>query len=84
MPCCTGVQQGEPLSPLLLCAGLSAVTRALEKVFPSMPQSWFMDDGLTLSSESELLALIPVLEDELNKINFELNLSKCELYGDLP
>ena len=43
-----------------------------------------MDDGLTCQSEAELLDLLPRLDEELRKVNLQLNFAKCELYGDEP
>lgn len=82
--CKAGVQQGEPLSPLLFCAGLWNVTEALGQSVPSVQQQWFLDDGLILGTAEELAAAIGVLEQGLQQISLTLNFRKCELYGESP
>jgi hypothetical protein len=45
---------------------------------------WYLDDGLIRGTQEELAECITLLKAELAKVNLQLNLSKCELYGDAP
>ncbi|GAU91623.1 hypothetical protein RvY_03846 [Ramazzottius varieornatus] len=71
-----GVQQGDPLGPLLFCL----VTRELSKSLQSPFNCWYLDDA-TVGGDSDI-----VLEDLQTVINqcvtlgLELNMSKCEMY----
>ena len=84
LSCKTGVQQGEPLSPLLFCIGLAPATAALGRAVPGMEQQWFMDDGLLLGTADELAVSLHELDAQLRAIKLSINLEKCELYGDTP
>ena len=84
LTCKTGVQQGEPLSPLLFCIGLAPTTAALGRAVPGMEQQWFMDDGLLLGTAEELATSLQELDVHLRAIQLSINLQKCELCGDTP
>ena len=43
-----GVQQGDPLGPLLFCLSIQGIIHEL-KNFPSILQFWYMDDSLLLA-----------------------------------
>jgi hypothetical protein len=81
MSCSTGVQQGEPLSPLLFCIGISPVIETLAARFPHLAQAWYLDDGLLYGTHHELAECIPILKEELKLLGLTLNVRKCELYA---
>jgi hypothetical protein len=76
------VQQGEPLSPLLFCCGIQGVSEAITKVCPQVMQQWYLDDGLLCGTEEQLVQCLAAIEDPLRERHLQLNLKKCELYGD--
>ena len=44
--CTTGVQQGDPLAPLLFSVGLHGVIDEAVETFPELRQLFFLDDGI--------------------------------------
>ena len=72
----SGVQQGDPLGPLLFCL----VTRELTTSMQSPLNCWYLDDGTIGGTaelvESDLRTVMTIGED----IGLELNLSKCEAF----
>lgn len=43
--CTTGVQQGDPLGPLLFSAGIHEVVSSCNVNFPEVWGCWYLDDG---------------------------------------
>ena len=80
LSCTTGVQQGEPLSPLLFCAGLAPLIQAVADYFPQVEQLWYLDDGLLYGDAAHVSACLVLIQKRLQLLNMELNLQKCELY----
>ena len=74
-----GVQQGDPLGPLLFSMGWNSVIQALP---PELSLNlWYLDDG-------HLIGPLSVLEEALSRIQrlgaekgIEVNLAKCSLWG---
>ena len=61
LSCTTGVQQGEPLSPLLFCAGLAPLTQAVADYFPQVKQLWYLDDGLLYGDAAHVSACLVLI-----------------------
>ena len=54
-----GVQQGDPLGPLLFSLGLRRVTEAIKHRFPDLLlQSWYLDDGVITGKLADLAAVL--------------------------
>ncbi|XP_055347987.1 uncharacterized protein LOC129595098 [Paramacrobiotus metropolitanus] len=72
----SGVQQGDPLGPLLFCLALQAVILTLNTEL----NAWYLDDG-TLGGlpESVQENLARVIEGA-RRIGLEINVTKCKLY----
>ena len=67
----SGVQQGDPLGPLLFSLVLDSDNECLSLLF----QEWFLDDGVKRSDVQCALSLI----DELGStLGIYINLPKCE------
>ena len=78
--CQTGVQQGDPLAPLLFALGLHEAIQPCAAA-RGVLQQWFLDDGGLRGAfpalEDALRALVPALRG----IGLEVNQKKCELYS---
>ena len=70
-----GVQQGDPLGPLIFCLSLQSVIDKL-----TCPLNlWYMDDGIIGGTPDTILRDMNVLEHEASKLGLKLNRSKCEI-----
>ena len=70
-----GVQQGDPLGPLLFSLALASVTNVLSAPF----MGWYLDDGVLLLRRGEVASTLATLTDEGRKVGLTLNLAKCEI-----
>ena len=77
--CKTGVQQGDPLAPLLFSLGLHPAIEAIADT-PELRQLWYLDDGVLYGRASVVAAAFVKLRAALFKIGLVPNLSKCEIY----
>ena len=71
----TGVQQGDPLGPLLFALGVDDIAKSITSPF----NVWYLDDatlgGPPLTVIRDLTNILPALD----RIGLEINPSKCEL-----
>ena len=65
--CQTGVQQGDPLTPLLFSLGLHEAVEACAEV-TGLSQQWFLDDGALRAKFRALENALRVLEPALRNI----------------
>ena len=73
-----GVQQGDPLGPLLFCA----TSLRLAKLMKSELNVWYMDDG-TLGGDADVLLIdFNTVRRVGQELGLELNEQKCELITD--
>ena len=75
--CTTGVQQGEPLSPVLFCAGIAPLIQAVADYFPEVEQLWYLDEGLLYGDAAHVSACLVLIQKRMPLLNMELNLQKC-------
>jgi len=69
-----GVQQGDPLGPLLFCL----VTRELTSSLKSPLNAWFLDDGTLIGSVDSVLQDLTIVRESGIDLGLELNPEKCE------
>lgn len=79
IPSTAGVQQGDPLGPLLFCLGLSAAVEAAAEGVDLLVHAWYLDDGLIFGCHDEVSKFIDRLETAAAAINLTLNRGKCEI-----
>jgi hypothetical protein len=72
----SGVQQGDPLGPLLFCL----VTRDLNMSMKSAFNIWYLDDGTLGRSPGTVEQDLCVVLFKGQDIGLELNMSKCEAF----
>ena len=80
IPSQEGVQQGDPLGPLLFCL----VIHPLVKNLKSELKIFYLDDGLLGSIGTEVLNDITRVQEEAAHLGLHLNLNKSELICDEP
>ncbi len=76
-----GVQQGDPLGPLLFAAGILRMCRKLGKEAPGCLKLWYLDDGSFAGPGEELKRVWDMVNEEARKVGLRVNVKKCELWG---
>ncbi|GAU91118.1 hypothetical protein RvY_03436-1 [Ramazzottius varieornatus] len=77
MEAARGLQQGDPLGPLLFCLVIENLTQTLK----SPLNVWFLDDDSIGGEIGRVLSDLQVVVEEGRKLGLELNPSKCELFA---
>ena len=72
---CEGVQQGDPLGPLLFCLTLQQLSLQLR----SELCLFYLDDGTLGGSEDDILHDLEVINNAADELGLMLNMQKCEL-----
>ena len=73
----SGVQQGDPLGPLLFSLVLQLLVDQLKLRFPDLDlNAWYLDDGTIVGTKQTLLLLLPILVEEGAKLGLHLNREK--------
>ena len=81
----SGVQQGDPLGPLLFCLVLQKVLSAIASdpiCFDLLFQAWYIDGGVIAGSKQAVVQALSIIQDLGPPLGLVINSSKCELYGD--
>lgn len=72
---CRGVQQGDPLGPLLFALAIDPIIQNLR----SPLNIWYLDDGTLAGPADSVTADISTLLPSLQRIGLTVNCQKCEL-----
>ena len=76
-----GVQQGDPLGPLLFAIVLHSLVLELKEEFSDMKLNfWFLDDGTLVGNHEDLRGAINLFKQKGPALGLHLNLKKCELW----
>ena len=70
-----GIQQGDPLGPLLFCLTTHKMVSKLNAVF----KVFYLDDGTIRGNSKELCQDLTIIEEEGRSLGLHLNVQKCEL-----
>ena len=70
-----GVQQGDPIGPLLFCLTIHRMITQLQTAF----NVWFLDDEAIGGNVLELNRALTTIEQECEQFGLYLNVNKCEL-----
>ena len=73
-----GVQQGDPLGPLLFCITIQQLIVDLRADF----KVFYLDDGILGGSLGDVLTDIQQIEESAAELDLQLNFNKCELICD--
>ena len=75
-----GVQQGDPLGPLLFALALDTLVAKINASCSLALDIWFFDDGTLIGSKADLLKALDILSTEGKQTGLEVNFEKCELF----
>ena len=76
----TGVQQGDPLGPLLSSLVLLDFLSHCQAPDGLCFQLWYLDDGILVGTPSALSSFLDVLQYQGPSYGLHHNLSKCEVF----
>ena len=78
----TGVQQGDPLGPLLFSLMIHRVVSAIASNCPELLfNMWYLDDGAIAGSKPAVLRALSIVQAIGPPNGLFVNTSKCELYS---
>ena len=75
----SGVQQGDPLGPLLFAWALHPTAYFISSTVPWC--SWYLDDGALIGTRVQLETALAALQSETSRTGLRVNLSKCQVWG---
>ena len=75
-----GVQQGDPLGPLLFSVVIQELVLRIRNELPDLTlNKWYLDDGVLAGRSADVLKVLELLTDHGPEVGVFLNLGKCEL-----
>ena len=80
----SGVQQGDPLGPLLFALVLQKLVSSLDaddECAEILLQAWYRDDGALAGTRPAVLSALHLIEELGPALDLRVNLAKCELFS---
>ena len=80
----SGVQQGDPLGPLLFALVLQKIISVVDmdvECIHMLFNAWFLDDGVLAGTKSAVLRAMHLIEELGPTFGFFINRAKCELFS---
>ena len=76
-----GVQQGDPLGPLLFALALHRFVSAISASVPLIFHSWYLDDGVFCGTLSSVRQVVKLLQAATPVSGLLVKLDKCEAFS---
>ena len=77
-----GVQQGDPLEPLIFAVTLHSLVESLKSEVPGLTLNcWYLDDGICAGDEDSLLKALEFITSNGLHLGLKVKHSKCELWA---
>ncbi|KAL6514241.1 hypothetical protein OROHE_019228 [Orobanche hederae] len=75
-----GVQQGDPLGPLLFALVLHRLVKKINEECTLSLQAWYLDDGTIIGDTTEVAKALAVIHKEGPTLGLILNIKKTEIF----
>ena len=79
-----GVQQGDPLGPLLFCLVLQQIISAIAEDVDCeslLFHHWYIDDGVVAGPVAAIARVLAIIQESGPPIGLNINIAKCELFS---
>ncbi|XP_076896048.1 uncharacterized protein LOC143548884 [Bidens hawaiensis] len=76
----TGVQQGDPLGPLLFALALHPLIHQVRDGCKLLFHAWYLDDGMIIRDAIEVAKALDIIRSKGPSLGLELNIKKAEVY----
>ena len=76
-----GVQQGDPLGPLLFALALHRLVLELNTTDGLLHNNWYLDDGILCGTSRAIKSCLDTIISSASWSGLEINLRKCELFS---
>ncbi|XP_022042194.1 uncharacterized protein LOC110944857 [Helianthus annuus] len=76
----TGVQQGDPLGPLLFALVLHPLVHQIRDKCKLLLHAWYLDDGTVIGGSEEVARVLDIIKVTGPTLSLELNIKKTELF----
>ena len=76
----TGVQQGDPLGPLLFALVLHPLVLRVRDSCKLLFHAWYLDDGTIIGDAKEVAKALDVIIAEGPRLGLQLNIKKTEVF----
>ena len=80
----TGVQQGDPLGPMLFALVLHKLVTSIDvddDCLQLLLEAWYLDDGVLAGERSAVIRALHLIEDLGPHLGLYINFSKCKLFS---
>ena len=78
-----GVQQGDPLGPLIFSIALHRLVLELDEIEGLLLNMWYLDDGVLCGTRSAIRECLDIIQRAAMWSGLEINLRKCEIFSRL-
>eukprot|EP00731_Ephydatia_muelleri_P034861 Em0082g8a len=79
-----GVQQGDPLGPLLFCLVLQQIISAIVEDVDCeslLFHHWYIDDGVVAGPVAAIARVLAIIQESGPPLGLNINIAKCELFS---